>query len=312
MKNDKMPLLSICIPTYKRVDVLKNTIESIFRDTDGVSLSDFEVIISDNDPEQECRKMIESFEFTNLHYYYTSCEGFLNSFYSLSYGKGEYLKLHNNQITFRPGTLRLVIEHVKTNRKNHTMFVFTNGNLLNNKVTYCNGFDSFMNTLSYFCSWSSGYGMWKEDYDKVKNVISVDKYFPQTSLLLSQYYNENFIVDDRPIFGGQKVQKKGGYNTYEVFGCRLLDMINLSCKMHHISDRTFQNIRTNLLYDYLAVCYFKTVIIKYDNFEHSCIRKHLSKYYTGREFIFMVMISYLTPLRQIIKKISRSLVSCQY
>ena len=304
---NKQPLISICIPTFKREDILRITLDSIYADLEGIDLSDFEVVVSDNDPEQACKGVVEELCRENLFYYPTRCEGFLNSFYVLSYGKGEFLKLHNNQITLKSGALRIMIESVKEYRRDHTMFIFTNGNLLSNKVKRCEGFDSFINELSYFCSWSSGYGMWKEDYDKVKDCIKVDKYFPQTSLLLSQYYNQDFAVDDRPLYGGQKVQKKGGYNTYEVFGVCLLDLLNQSLSEQHISVKTFQKVKKELLFDYLAPCYFKTVIIKYDNFDHTNIKKHLSKYYSLNDYCLMILVSFFTPLRQLVKKISKVL-----
>lgn len=46
------PLISICIPCYKRVDYVINTLNSIYRDNSDVSLDLYEVIISDNDPKR--------------------------------------------------------------------------------------------------------------------------------------------------------------------------------------------------------------------------------------------------------------------
>ena len=40
------PILSICIPTYNRLDILRNTISSIYSDLNGVSLDDFEVVVA--------------------------------------------------------------------------------------------------------------------------------------------------------------------------------------------------------------------------------------------------------------------------
>ena len=46
------PILSICIPTFKRIDITRKAIASIYANLDGVQLNDFEVIVSDNDPEK--------------------------------------------------------------------------------------------------------------------------------------------------------------------------------------------------------------------------------------------------------------------
>ena len=53
-----MPLLSICIPTYKRPEIVKKTIESIF--SQGVENSLFDVCITDNSPTDETKNMIEN------------------------------------------------------------------------------------------------------------------------------------------------------------------------------------------------------------------------------------------------------------
>ena len=43
---NKHPYLSICIPTYQRIEITRNTIKSIYADLEGVDLCDFEVIVS--------------------------------------------------------------------------------------------------------------------------------------------------------------------------------------------------------------------------------------------------------------------------
>ena len=77
-----MIYLYICIPTYQRIEITRNTIKSIYADLDGVSFDEFEVILSDNDQNESSRIFVEEFPFPNFHYYRTKCEGFLNSFSS--------------------------------------------------------------------------------------------------------------------------------------------------------------------------------------------------------------------------------------
>ena len=74
-----MIYLSICIPTYKRIDITRKTIASIYSDLEGVNIREFEVVVSDNDPMQSSKCFIEEFIFPNFKYYATDCEGFLNS-----------------------------------------------------------------------------------------------------------------------------------------------------------------------------------------------------------------------------------------
>lgn len=56
-----MVYLSICIPTNLRIEATRDTIVSIYDDLKGVSMDDFEVIVSDNDKNQTSRCFAETF-----------------------------------------------------------------------------------------------------------------------------------------------------------------------------------------------------------------------------------------------------------
>lgn len=298
------PVLSICIPTYNRLDILRNTIASIYADLDGVNMDDFEVVISDNSKEHTTQPVVAEFGYSNLHYYITECEGFKNSFYALSYGKGDFLKLNNNYTMFRRGTLKVLINQLKKLKDSKTQVIYTNGLRQKKSILLYNNFDDYMTGLSYFSSWSAGYGMWKEDFDRVKASVVLDKYFPQTSLLLSQDYKESFALDDRVLFEDQHVPKKGGYNIFKVFSIDFVSLIKGAFDAHKISERTYKKIKTDLLYQYLSVRYFKTVIARLDNFEHNNIKQSITTYYSVRQYYFMLLSALCTPLLVLKRKIN--------
>lgn len=297
------PILSICIPTYNRLDILRNTIASIYADLEGVSMEDFEVVISDNSKDHTTQPVVEEFEYDNLHYYITECEGFRNSFYALSYGKGEYLKLNNNYTMFRKGTLRTIIEQLKSLRQLQPQVIYTNGLRGYKKLVCYSSFDDYMAGLSYFCSWSAGYGMWKSDFDKVKERVVLDKFFPQTSLLLSQDYKSNFVLDDRGLFEDQHVPKKGGYNIFKVFSVDFVSLIKNAYDAHQISKNTYEKIKSDLLYKYLSVRYFKTVIARLDNFEHTDIKKSITTNFRQKQYYLMLLFALFTPIVVLKRKI---------
>lgn len=116
------PILSICIPCFKRIQYLRNTLRSIYEENSDVPLSDYEVVISDNDPDYEVKQLLSEFKYDNLFYYATDCEGFMNSYHVLTYGRGSLLKLHNSQVLFRKGTLRFLIEEAKYCLQNKPLF----------------------------------------------------------------------------------------------------------------------------------------------------------------------------------------------
>ena len=55
---EERPKVSFCFTTFKRFDYLHKTLESVKNQT----FTDFEVIVSDNDPEQSGRPVVESFD----------------------------------------------------------------------------------------------------------------------------------------------------------------------------------------------------------------------------------------------------------
>lgn len=298
------PILSICIPTYNRLDILRDTIASIYADLDGVSMDDFEVVISDNSKEHTTQPVADEFHFDNLHYHITECEGFKNSFYALSYGKGDFLKLNNNYTKFRKGTLKTLIGQLKELKKSRSQVIYTNGLRQKKKVIFYESFDEYMFGLSYFCSWSAGYGMWKSDFDKVKEFVELDRYFPQTSLLLSQDYKKSFVLDDRVLFEDQYVPKKGGYNIFKVFSVDFVTLINQAFKEKKLSRKTWLKIKSDLLYKYLSVRYFKTVIARLDSFEHTDVKQSITTYYTKWQYYVMLLVACFTPIIVLKRKVS--------
>ena len=66
MKNK--PIISICIPAFKRIEILKKTIDSIYADAinSNVELSLFEIVISDNDSEHEIKSLVKTYDYPNM------------------------------------------------------------------------------------------------------------------------------------------------------------------------------------------------------------------------------------------------------
>lgn len=297
---DKQPFLSICIPTYQRIDITRNTIKSIYADLEGVNLEDFEVVISDNDPKESSRVFVDEFKYDNFRYYSTQCEGFLNSYYVLGYGKGLFLKLQNNSSMFRKGSLRYLINQIKELASLKPLLFYTNGSLKRYDVREYDSVDDFYYNLSYYSSWSAGFGIWKEDYDQFHDVKCINKMFPQTTLLLSCSNKQKFLIDDTLVREGKPVKKKGGYNPYGVFGSSFLDIFHQALDRHVISAKTFDLIKSDILKKYLATRYLKTVILKKDTFDSSNISQHLKKYYGSFAYAKLLFYAFISPFQKIL------------
>ena len=299
------PLLSICIPTYNRLEILIRTIDSIYADVTEDMFNMFEVVVSDNSKEHECQALVNKYShYQNFHYYTTVCEGFLNSYYALSYGKGKYLKLHNNTALLKKGALCHMINLIKQNAQERPGIFFTDGYRLKGKVVHCSNYEDFMYVASYFSSWSTGFGIWKDDFDQAKGV-DLNNFFPQTSLFVTQNEKQSFIVDDYNLFVTQNVPQKGGYNIFKAFSVDYLNMIKSQRDKNYITDKCYNYIKQSLLFGFLSVRYFKTVIAKMDKFDHSDIKTNMLINYSRFDYLKFILASFWGPFRYITREFYR-------
>ncbi len=104
MTDNKGILLSICIPTFNRVDTLMIVLGQFV--SDPAFDEEVEIVISDNcstdDTETQMRKMAS--QYPNIKYYRNPENVRDQNFYlALSRGRGRYLKLLNDYVFFKPG-----------------------------------------------------------------------------------------------------------------------------------------------------------------------------------------------------------------
>lgn len=295
------PYLSICIPTFRRLEILKKTLDSIYNNIETKLLSEFEVIVSDNDPNQSSKKIVDDYCFKNIFYYRSCYEGFFNSFNALKLGNGYCLKLHNNYSAFREGSLEKIIQEVKENMAEQTMIFYTNGLLKPGKKLIYSSFDIFLYNLSYFCTWSTGFSIWKKDFDNINfEDITLSRYFPQINILLAVSYKENFVINGEKYFNNQRIIKKGGYDLFKVFLEDFLVLMLGSYEKGVISLKTYKKIKRDLLLVFLSSNYLKSKLLRIENFGSRDIKKDVCSYYTKFEYYLMIFFIIFVPFRKII------------
>lgn len=103
-----MPFVSFCFTTYKRPDILIDTVKSILPQT----FSDFEIIISDNDPEESGRKITEVLIDSRIKYFPNKENlGMKKSFNkSLERSTGEYIVMIADDDPVYPGMLETLVD----------------------------------------------------------------------------------------------------------------------------------------------------------------------------------------------------------
>lgn len=295
-------LLSICIPCYGRIDYVRNTLKSIFEDNKDVPLSEYEVVISDNDPNHEIEILTKEFKYKNLKYYTTECEGFMNSYYVLTYAKGKLLKLHNSQVTFKKGTLANLLNEIKDNDKYKPLIFYTNGFLFTGISRNYQSFDTFLNAMSYWTSWSNGFSIWNEDFNRLKD-LSLNKLFPHTSLLITQHYKKDYIVNDKHWFDTQRVVGRSGHNKFEAFTIEYPSLIDICYQKNWISKKTKKHILNKIMTEFLPILLFNKYVVKIENYDITGYSNNIKKYFPFGAYWITWLFVMLVPFKLLYRKV---------
>lgn len=300
------PILSICIPCYGRVEYVRQTLNSIFKENNDVNLEEYEVIISDNDPTKAIKTLMQEFTQPNLKYFYTECDGFMNSYYVLTYASGELLKLHNSQTIFKKGSLKEILQEIKSTRKNKPLIFYTNGLLGKLKSVSFDSFETFMYALSYWSSWSNGFSIWKENFDKMGK-INLNKLFPHTSIFLTQNQASSYIINDQVLFTVQRIPKRGGHNKFEAFTIEYPSLIDECFNQKHISQKCKQHILKDIMCTFLPSLLFNKYIAKIETFDSTGFKQNLKRYFPRYAYALIWCSVITVPFKLIYRKIKTSL-----
>ena len=213
--------LSICIPTNGVDDFIFDVLESIF--IQNVSKELFEVIVMDNGNNIKFKEKMISYaeNKSNLYFYETNAELFMGEIESYKKASGKFIKFINHRTRLLPGTIDYYLDFVRRNQDKRPIVYFSNGVLNKNTVETMASFDRFVYELSYWSSWSTGMGIWKEDLKSVlyEQNKCINFLFPHTTILLNACSEREYIIDDTLMLielRGENI-KKGKYDLFYAF-----------------------------------------------------------------------------------------------
>ncbi len=110
-----MPKVSICIPTYKQVDYLRKTLNSVL----AQDFHDYELIITDDSSDDSVENLLKEFDFKGKLKYYRNTVSLgspANWNYSLKQASGDYLKiLHHDDFFTSENSLSKFVKFLDNN-----------------------------------------------------------------------------------------------------------------------------------------------------------------------------------------------------
>ena len=254
MKNK--PILSICIPTYNRADILKNTLDSITKQKSFLETDDVEIVISDNCStdytEQICREIKDKFG-DKIIYIRRNEPIFpdLNIFQTINFANGTFCKINNDTCAWNCGILDETLDMLKNNLDAECILFLGNFKQTEEKITKCQTMDDIVKAMSIFLTWISTLCIKKETYEEIEDPLRYAKRrFPLTDIVgrLCES-NKNILVYNSPQFAVFAPYKKGGnYNIAEAFGYDFPWILtNFIGKHNGLSKEVFENEKKNIL-----------------------------------------------------------------
>lgn len=253
----KQPLISLCIPTNGIAHWVFPVLDSIFSQSFDPEL--YEVVVMDNGSNQEFFDRMQQYCVgkDNLHYFKTDAKLFQSEIACYQKAQGVFIKFLNHRTMLKPGALEHLISFVKENMDAKPVVYFSNGVLHSKEpIRKLDNFDSFVRALSYYSSWSTGMGFWKDTFDALPQPLQANELFPHTTILFCDRANSGYIVDDRVLLEEIPVEhaSKGRYDLFAAFAIEYPCIIADLLRTEDITTETFLQIKKENL-QFLAQLY---------------------------------------------------------
>lgn len=298
--SNKQPLLSICIPTYNRAEVLKEVLNA-YVINEGFDDS-VELIISDNASTDHtydvCLEFVEKYH--NIHYYRNEKNILDKNFpLVLNYGKGHYLKLINDCAIPLSHSLNYMKSKIREYMEEQRPVFFTTNTIF---TTYkkeeieCENLDKYVKVISTFVTYNNCFGAWYNQWHDIENK---EKYADYKLMQVDWSYqlvlkNGGCILCDKLLFVGAKLGVRKGYNWFKIHLDNYYQIMMPYINNCYISKETYKGDRINLLYHFKDKL-IQTYIWKYDpnnQFETKGTFSYFWKYYKKLPIFYIYILAY--------------------
>lgn len=211
-------LLSICIPTYNRADVLDETLNKLFSNPE-FDKNLIEVIVSDNCSTDNTKHVVSKYPFVK---YFCNDKNVRDYNYSIVLGlaKGSYIRLFNDTLSFKQGALERMLNTIKKHSiENCNLFFYNNMFLNKDSVVSVNNKNDFIENVSFHTTWIANFGCWRQDFNPISNK---DKYAEFLFVQVDWSYRilkntKRTIIYFDDFFEVAFPKNKGGYNVFDIF-----------------------------------------------------------------------------------------------
>lgn len=240
------PILSICIPTYNRAELLKETLESIVISEVFQQTNKVEIVISNNASTDDTHEIASSFlerfpEKIRYNFLENPVSGDENFIHVLNQGTGRFLKLHNDKILFKKGSLEEIISVLETSEIGNILFLTGKRKRKNANLSHFQSFEELLLFLNYWATWIGGLCIRRTAYEKITDPGRYTKlHFAQMDLMSEALKEDGFCsVYEKVFFVNVSWSRNSrSYSLAQVFGTDLNTLLGYFVQDGRISDST--------------------------------------------------------------------------
>lgn len=254
MTNTPTPLLTIAFPTYNRCEILDRALGHLLGDPDFDN-SLIEVLVSDDASTDHTVEVVAKYPTVRYHRNPKNVK-FGNHTVVMGLANGKYVKLQNDTSTFRPGTLKLMLQKLQEAERDNMNIFFANSliNLKHGEVVVHNS-SEFLDVVSFYVSWSVNFGMWKADFDQIQDPNKfIESQIQQVDWGLSgcdKGRKTKIVAGD--FFDVVNVKKKASYNLFDAFVNKYLAIL----RYHNIKGWALEKEKYRLFRYFILDWYFR-------------------------------------------------------
>lgn len=224
------PLLSICIPTYNRADILKENISLIQKQLADIDILELEIIVSNNCSKDHTEKVVSSFIEEGVPIVYNCNSKNLgadgNFLKAINLASGKYIYLLGDDDYLDDYVIKKLLDVL---RYRECGLVYIDTQHANEDVDFFYNRTDFIKHVSYFYTFMSSCIFRK---DAINNVYNPERYINSCLLQLPFYLSSTKLCEYNIIVGftvlrqvGVDSKNNGGYNFFEVFVCNYLNIL---------------------------------------------------------------------------------------
>ena len=285
-------ILSICIPTFNRAEILDSTLNTLFSNTEFVE-SKIEVIVSDNCSTDNTAEIVAKYPLVS---YYKNDENLVDLNFSivLGYATGSYIRLFNDTLSFKKGALKKMLDRIEENKNEENNLFFYNNMFLNSDCTvFANHETDFLNKVSFYISWIANFGCWSQDFEKIDNKDKFSKFqFVQVDWCFRIIKNKRkTIVYFDDLFNVVVPHKKGGYDLFDTFVNKYLYIV----RQEKIDFITYEIEKYRLFRYYIYPNLMMLLVYEKDNYDFEINNpfKIIFKKYWYQPYFYLILVLFL-------------------